>query len=284
MTAIAMDESLVGTFRYRKSIKTRPPKLGAGQMFCAIPSSFAQRGAEEALIVSFMCDRKLFGLAYWKVQPDYFDQMPLDSGVFIAPLIRTRDILSQAERPGDIDVLVIPYEGDELILERVLAIEVKAIRARFSRQGKSPNEFGFSQALSLLNLGFPYVAVAHLIISDSSPEEYWKEMLAAEVLDREGNAGPLSPIKVDPMPHSLTDRTFGRLQKHSTMSDVGLISAYIFSAIFGNCDPRQHRLHFPSGREASLNPEARIKTLDAVAMYFQERYSEFLDTPRYDPP
>ena len=209
--------------------------------------------------------------------------MPLDSGVFIAPLVRTRDILPQAERPGDIDLLVIPYEGDELVLERVLAIEAKAVRARFSRQGKSPNEFGFSQALSLLSLGLPYVAVAHLIISDLSPEEYWQEMLAAEILDREGNVRSIAPVKIDPMPAALTDRTFGRLQKNCKISDIGLISAYIFSPIFGNCDPKQHMLHFPSGRAASLNPEARFKTLDAVAMYFQERYAEFLDTPRYDP-
>jgi hypothetical protein len=274
---------LVETFRYRQSIKTRPRKIGAGQMFCVIPSSLARRGAEEALIISFICDRKLFGLAYRKVQPDYADRMPLGSGVFIAPLVRTRDILQRAERPGDIDLLVIPYERDELILERVLVIETKAVRARFSRQGKSPNEFGFSQALSLLDLGFPYVVVAHLIISDLSPEEYWQEMLAAEVLDREGNVRSIEPVRIDPMPDALTDRTFGRLQKNCKVSDIGLISAYIFSPIFGNCDPKQHMLHFPSGQAARLNPETRIKTLDAVAMYFHERYSEFLDTPRHDP-
>jgi hypothetical protein len=111
-------------------------------MFCVMPSSFVQRGAEETLIVSFMCDRKLFGLTYRRVKPDYTDQMPLGSGVFIAPLVQTKDILQRAERPGDIDLLVIPYEGGELVLERVLAIEAKAVRARFSRQGKSPNEFG----------------------------------------------------------------------------------------------------------------------------------------------
>jgi hypothetical protein len=276
-------EELVETFHYRKSIKMRPRKIGAGQTFCIIPSSFAQRGAEEALIVSFMCDRKLFGLAYWEVQPDYADVMALDSGVFIAPMVRTRAVLQHAERPGDIDLLVIPYEGDELVLERVLAIEAKAVRARFARQGKSPNEFGFSQALSLLDLGFPYVAVAHLIISDLSPEENWQEMMAAEVLDREGNVGNIGPVKVDPMPDNLTERTFGRLQRNCKMADVGLISAYIYSPIFGNCDPKQHMLHFPSGRMASLNPETRTKTLDAVAMYFHEHHSEFLDTPRYDP-
>lgn len=249
-----------------------------------MPESLMQRVAEEALIISFMCDRKLFGLAYWEVQPEYFESMPLESGVFIAPLTRTADIIRNAERPGDIDLLVIPYEKDYLILERVLVIEVKAVRARFSRQGKSPNEFGFSQALSLLNLGFPYVAVAHLIVSDVSPPEYWREMMTAEILDQNGRAGNFGRAKMDSMPESLTERAFGRLVRNCEMRDVGLISAYIHSPLFGNCNPRQHMLRFPSGRPAGLNLLVRIQTLDAVAAYFHEHSCEFLDTPRFDPP
>jgi hypothetical protein len=252
-------------------------------MFRIVPSSSAHKGAEEVLVISFMCNRKLFGLAYWKVQPDYFDQMPMNSGVFIAPLVRTRDILTHAERPGDIDLLVLPYEDDELVLERVLAIEAKAVRARYLRQDKSPNEFGFSQALSLLELGFPYVAVAHLIVSDVSPEEEWHEMMVAEVLDREGNAKDIGKVRIDPMPENLTDRTFGRLQKNCKVSDVGLISAYIFSPVFGNCDSKRQMVHYPSGRAANLNPQTRIETLEKVAAYFHERCGDFLDTPRYDP-
>lgn len=251
-------------------------------MFRIVSPSSAQKGAEDVLVMSFMCDRKLFGLAYWEVQPDYFDQMSTNSGVFIAPLVQTKDILTGADRPGDIDLLVIPYEDDELVLERVLVIEAKVVRARYVRQDKSPNEFGFSQALSLLELGFPYVAVAHLIVSDLSPQEEWREMMAAEVLDREGNVKDLGKVKIDPMPGSLTDRAFGRLQKNCRVSEVGLISAYVFSPIFGNCDPKRRMVHYPSGRAAILNSRTRAETLDRVGSYFEERFADFLDSPRYD--
>lgn len=251
-------------------------------MFCAMPMRFAETKAEELIIVSLMGDRKLFGLAYCELQPDYFDDMPLGSGVFVAPLVRTSDIIFSARKPGDIDLLIIPYEGDELVLDRVLAIEVKAVRAKFSRPGKSPNEFGFSQASSLLDLGFPYVAVAHLIISDISPEEHWREMYYAEVLDREGNVKPLGPVMVDPLPDILTDRSFGRLRSNCPLPSIGLLSAYLFSPIFKNIEPGKHAIHFPTGSAARLNPRFEIKTLDSVASYFESNVSSFLDNPRYD--
>jgi len=270
---------------YRRQMKVRPRRIGPGEMFCAMPMRLAKAKAkaEELMIVSLMGDRKLFGLAYYELQPDYFDIMPRGSGVFVAPLVRTSDIILSARKPGDIDLLVIPYEKNELVLDRVLAIEVKAIRATFSRQGKSPNEFGFSQASSLLDLGFPYVAVAHLIVSDISPEDHWREMYHAEVLDREGNVKPLGPVMVDPLPDILTDRSFGRLRSNCPLPTIGLLSAYLFSPLFENIEHDKHQIHFPTGSAACFNPRFEVKTLEAVASYFDENASCFLDNPRYDP-
>lgn len=269
-------------FRYRHRIKHRPRPIRSGQFFYAMPRNAVDDRAEEALIVSFVCDRKLFGLAYSDVQPDYFYGVPQDSGVFICPVVKTSELFLHVTRPGDIDLLVLPYEEDELVLERVLAIEVKAVRASFSNQGRSPNEYGFSQAFALLEIGFPYVAVAHLIVSDSSPEEYWKQMAVAKVIDREGNVRLLEDQRVDYMPHALIDRSFGRLKKNCSLQDVGLISAYIHSRLFGT-EPYGRMISFPEVRRATLNPNFNRTTLDRVAVFFERNYERFLDTPRYDP-
>lgn len=269
--------------RYRRQMKVRPQKILDGEACCAMPLRLVARKAEELLIVRFMLDRKLFGLAYCELQPDYFDDMPRGSGVFVSPLVRTEDIVSDARNPGDIDVLVIPYENRELVLDRVLAIEVKAVRAKFSQPGKSPNQFGFSQASSLLDLGFPYVAVAHLIISDISPEEHWHEMLSAKVLNNGGLVKMLGPAKIDPLPEILIERSFGRLQNNCRSADIGLLSAYLFSPLFKNIGPGRHAIHFPLGRRAQFNSRFNIETLDAVASYFDNNASAFLDNPRYDP-
>jgi len=268
---------------YRREMTVRPRTIRDKEAFCIMPTRLVERKAEEVLILRFILDRKLFGLAYCELQPEYFDAMPQDSGVFVAPLVRTSDLISFAQKPGDIDLLVLPYEKNELVLDRILAIEVKAIRAKFLRPGKSPNEFGFSQASSLLDLGFPYVAVAHLIISDISPEAHWNEMYSAEVLNREGSIRLLGPTKVDPLPDILTDRSFGRLKNNCRVPGMGLLSAYLFSPLFENIEPGRHMIHFPSGSPAQFNSRVDIRTLNAVASYFENNASTFLDNPRYDP-
>lgn len=271
------------TFHYRHQIKSRPRLVRDGEIFYALPRVSVENRSEEALIMQFVSDRDLFGRAYREVQPAYFDDMPYGSGAFIGPLVRTKDILAHAVRPGDIDLLVIPYEADELILERILVIEVKAVRAKFSQQGKSPNEFGFSQANALIELGFPYVAVAHLIISDASPFECWREMMRAQVLEND-EVNMIGPEMVDPMPGNLIDRVYGRLVHSCTQSDVGLISAYVWSYLLGSAPHDEgHTVIFPSGRPAQLSHKMKLSTLDAVAAYYEENFCWFLDTPRYDP-
>jgi hypothetical protein len=268
----------MGSLHYRKSMKSRPRH----EIFYALPRSAVESRSEEALIIKFASDRELFGRAYRKVQPSYFHDMPRKSGVFVSPLVRTTDIVTHALRPGDIDLLVVPYEGDELVLDRVLAIEVKAVRARFTQQGKSPNEFGFSQATALLDLGFPYVAVAHLIISDVSPLESWRQMMMAEVLEHD-EIKIIGPEMIDPMPNNLTDRVYGRLIKLCTHPSIGLISAYVWSHLLGSAYRKGHAIVMPNGRPAVLNPKTKLSTLETVAAYYEENSKWFLDNPRHDP-
>ena len=100
--------------------------------------------------------------------------------------------------------------------------------------------------------------------------------MTVEVLDHTGRAGNPGTEKIDILPDSLMERSLGRLKKHCDTSDVGLISAYIRSPVFGNCHPKRHMLDFPSGQPACLNPRMRIQTLDAVAAYFHEHHARFL--------
>lgn len=268
--------------RCRRTIESRPSRVRHGEMFYALPRVKVTNRSEEALIIQFLSDRKLFGAAYREVQPDYFDAMPYGSGAFVGPLVRTTDVVASARRPGDIDLLIIPYEADQLVLDRVLVIEVKAVRAKFAQQGKSPNEFGFSQASALLELGFPYVAVAHLIISDGSPRESWQTMIKAEVLEND-EIKILGPELIDPLPNTLTDRVFGRLVKSCPSNEIGLISAYVCSKLFGTDSEEGHTIISPNARPALLNKMAKISTLKSIASYFDKNAHWFLDNPKFDP-
>jgi hypothetical protein len=233
--------------------------------------------------VRLVAHRRLFGGVYAGLVPDYFWSMPRESGVFIQLFAPTKNVCPGASRPGDIDMMIVPYEGDELILEQTLAVEVKVVRASFARQGKSPNEYGFSQARALLNLGFPQVAVAHLIVSDGSPPHAWRETMAVTVLDNEGHVSQPRTEIVDHLPMDLIHRAFGRLQRASSDDEIGLVAAYVRHRD-SLVDPRETGIWTAEHRPARANPRPNDELLNSIAEYFEAKPTWWFDTPRFDPP
>lgn len=262
---------------YRKPILAAPREFQSGDAAFAIPQSLVNKNDEVALVLGYICNRALFGEGYCRLLPHYFDQMPKNSGVLISPFVPTNKILAHKTFPGDIDLLIIPFEGNELLLSKTLAIEFKIVRATFLKQGKSPNEFGFTQAEGLLELGFPYAAVAHLIISDQSPEAAWQEKHVVRVLDSNGRVSHPEPIMIDYMPADLINRAIGRLESrrdtNPNFNKLGLLASYI----------SDHGNWTPSGSAAALNPKTSQDLLDAVANYYHRHPNRFLKTLRWPP-
>lgn len=272
-------------FEMRHRTTARPRRIGAAEIAFEVPQKAIWKRDELVLTMGFMAHRPLFGLAYCGIQPDYFYDMPQDSGVYLCPVIQTSELSPGASQPGDIDLLIIPYERDELILHRTVALEIKGIRARFENQGKSPNQFGISQALGLLGIGFPYVAVAHLIMSDSSPKEAWQKVMIGKIIDDRGLVEMLPSEPVDLMPMDLTQRAFGRLSKAALQApEIGLIAAYIGSSHLDLTDERAgYSTWHPKCRRATPNPAPNRRLLEKVASLFEQRASLFFDNPRFDP-
>ncbi len=172
-----------------------------------------------------------------------------------------------------------------MILDRIVAMEMKVVRASFVRQGKSPNEMGHSQAQALLDLGFPYVAVVHLIVSDQSPEHAWEPMMRTLVLDEEGRCAPLENVLVDKMPYNLMARAIDRLRSTRKNPAIGLVAAF-----FGASDadflgrPRGDNMWYPDVLKGQRNANMKLSTLHSVANFFERDCRQFMDTPRFDPP
>ncbi|BCM26203.1 hypothetical protein ZMTM_24620 [Methyloradius palustris] len=230
---------------------------------------------EFALGVQLVLKRELFGRCYQALLTDYFDSMPKNSGAMISIFLPMQSLMPSVSFPGDIDLLIIPYEGNHLIVSEAMAVELKAVRAKFSNQGKSPNEFGFSQAEALLKLGFPYAGLAHLIVSDQSPVEFHQKMKVATIIDEVRQTAELTgDALVDIMPMHLMERSFGRLMANCKNQKLGLLASYI----------GDEGLWFPVGRSASRNPKTDNNFLQLLGEYFQSNSHRFINIPRYPRP
>lgn len=262
----------------RHKMRGRPKSARDGEPVCEMPLSAIEKRAEVAMIIQLLCDRKLFGWVYSSLHPDDEEQHVPKSGVLVMPTVPTKWLSTEVTFPGDIDVLAIPYEGDELLIGQTLAVEVKVIRASFAKQGKSPNEYGFSQANGLLQLGIPYAGVVHLIVSDKSPPKHWRTMWALDVLDTKGRLGNPREVQTDMLPADLINRAFNRLIANSPRSDFGLTAVYL-----EDVRTEQRGMWVPSGRTSSWNSNASLQSILRIAELYEAHASRFLETPRYAP-
>ncbi len=173
--------------------------------------------------------------------------------------------------PGDVDLLIVPYSDGRLWLSDAVAVEVKIVRASFLKQGRSPNKLGVSQARGLLDKGFPRVAVLHLITSDTSPPEAWRQMARTRILDSEGHCSPLEPVIVDMLPADLIRRTSGRL---AAVIGVDLPIGHVATYMSG-----QDRLWMPSGSSARRNPKASTYVMDSIEKLISMFPEAFINVP-----
>ncbi|MDQ0464209.1 hypothetical protein QO010_001990 [Caulobacter ginsengisoli] len=265
-------------WRYRVLLEQLPPLVGDGGAFYTVPLGYAQRAHELAATVAFISNRPLFGEVYRQLEWAFFRQMPQKSGLLLGLVVPTNQIVPGATNPGDIDLLIIPYEEDELVLERTMAIEIKVIRASYLRQGKSPNEFGFTQGQALLALGFPYAGVAHLIVADESPAEAWREVGQYRVAQEDRLEDP-KRVLADMLPADLIRRGMGRLEANCIDDRLALVSAYV-----GRSDLTIHEpgVWIPRCRSGQLNAAPNEALLDSVARFYHRNRDRMLDTPRYD--
>lgn len=261
---------------YTIPILNRPKSIRHGEAAFVISKSNYLKNEEKAIGTRLIVDRSLFGNVYRTLLPTYFNAMPLDSGVMIQQVVPTHHIFPSVSYPGDIDLLIIPFHANQLVLSMTLAIEIKVVRATFRKPGRSPGTFGFSQAEGLIKAGVPFVAVAHFIVSDESPKEHWEEILVAKVIDsKKLTVEEPQPMICDMLPADLVERCYGRLTSNCQMDKLGLLSAYMSTS--------NQIIWFPMGRAASRSELESKDAMDAIGKYYNENASSFLETLRYDP-
>ncbi len=256
---------------FRVPLEVMPYFFDNGDRCYELPVKWVRRRDERFTGLRLITRRQQFGLCYQQLAGRYYWSMPNPSGVLVCPFVETRYIVPGAEFPGDIDLLILPYEGNELVLSKAMAVELKVIRASFLKQGKSPNSFGFTQAGGLMALGFPYVAVAHLITSDDSPPRYWRETLVTTVLDQTGRVDTPVGFTTDMLPADLIDRGFRRLLSRSPHDCIGLLSTYM----------EGEGIWLPSGKAAGLNPQMQCGLLQRLGEYYYRNPERFLLTPKF---
>lgn len=130
--------------------------------------------------------------------------------------------LSADGRPGDIDLLIVPFTEAPLA-ERAIAIEAKIVRPTMENPSRNANAMGKSQAVGLLHDGFPYVALVHISIPSKLPSEL--HLSIPKISGKLGVNGELvrtgEYLSVDPFPLISAKRQLGRVLALGLPPEIG---------------------------------------------------------------
>ncbi|MGE0830782.1 MAG: hypothetical protein AB7O04_15715 [Hyphomonadaceae bacterium] len=271
----------------RHKIRTRPRLFKAGEAI-AFSGRSIDWNSEDFVVVRFSLDRWLHGRVLEILLRDYFEDMSPDSGVFITPFVQRRELVDDDGKPGDVDLIFIPYEGNELLLSRTLAIECKLIRASYERKAKSPNSLGGSQADGLKRLGFPHIGLVHFIIAERAPQHTWREVEVGRVVDDSGRVERVGKMQADMMPAELMDRAHGRLKSVCNGRAIGCASVFycFFDEIPNRVRGEVQRnvpvgTWLPEGDPCPFNADFDPKLLSKLAALFDNSPNRFFDSLRY---
>ena len=94
-------------------------------------------------------------------------------GLYIAQELTRKELglPGEGQKPGDIDILVIPYKEDAIFFERAAAYEVKVVRPTRANMKKRPNSFGVNQITGYVQDGFPFVSALHICMTEPLKDE-----------------------------------------------------------------------------------------------------------------
>lgn len=100
-------------------------------------------------------------------RPVGYDEFEKYKGFYLAfEILRQEFGFEKNDKPGDFDILIIPYSGDEIFYNRTCAIETKVVRPRRDNPRKAPNSYGVTQIEGLIKDGFPLVGLLHICMTE----------------------------------------------------------------------------------------------------------------------
>lgn len=72
----------------------------------------------------------------------------------------------KTNKPGDFDILIIPFSDDKIFYDRTCVFEVKIVRPRRNNPKRNANSMGEEQVYGLINDGFPLVGLIHICMTE----------------------------------------------------------------------------------------------------------------------
>ncbi|WP_131667097.1 hypothetical protein [Chryseobacterium taiwanense] len=243
------------------------------------------------LLLNWNNDRKnkdlrtfLSGIFY-PDQKAYFEY----EGFYVTKTILREELqLEKGKKPGDIDVMIIPFTKTKIYFERTSVYEIKIVRPTRKNPSRNANSLGVTQVLGLIDDGFPVVGLIHVSITEPLREEEKRTIKFStikankEFLPEEGKSFEdyFVDIKIDQFPGWSSENQIKRLMTYNLPDCIGIsthgLEFYDDDTItICSCD-----VSYQKAAACSFNPLTSQQTILKIKNHFlknREKYQVVLN-------
>ncbi|UDL05990.1 hypothetical protein [Marinobacter sp. CA1] len=189
--------------------------------------------------------------------------------------------LDPEQKPGDIDLLLIPLDDYQYHFDLSVAIEVKVVRPTIAKPSRNVNSMGFKQTSGLLRDGFPFVGLLHIAVPEAIPTElFWNVPVIDNALGPNGELVETGErVAMDPFPIITAQRQEGRINALGLPMEAG------FNSIGLNLSPDGEG--FSGGtvgfdKIGKPNPQVSKDLLEAIEAYLINNRESFSEVRWFD--
>lgn len=238
------------------------------------------------LLLNWNNDRKnkdlrtfLSGIFY-PDQKAYFEY----EGFYVTKTILREELrLEKGKKPGDIDVMIIPFAKTKIYFERTSVYEIKIVRPTRKNPSRNANSLGVTQALGLVDDGFPLVGLIHVSITEPLREEEKKTIKFSKIKGnneflpdkRKSFDDYFVDIKIDQFPGWSSENQIKRLITYNLPACIGISSHglefYDDSSItICSCD-----VSYQKAAACSFNPLTSKQTILKIKNHFLKNREKY---------
>ena len=187
------------------------------------------------------------------------DDFNFDTYYLAKEISRTEFGLEKDQKPGDIDILIIPSNKGKMYFEYSSAFEVKVVRPTNKNHRKNSNSLGSTQTLGLIRDGFPLVGLIQVCMN---------EPINPAQLQYFPNLDNVNEIfTFDPFPLYSIETQYQRVLKTDLPKYVGI-------NIFGLCFDKkgnmitQNSAKYEKFKYGYFNPHSKVDTIERIKTHF----------------
>jgi len=216
-----------------------------------------------------------------------FDDFPNYKGIYVIErLLRNELGLYEDRQPGDIDILIIPYDDKRIFFERTAVYEVKVVRTTRKNPKRRPNRFGVKQIMGYIEDGFPFVSALHICMTEPllpHEKQDMKFMLQPCNVDKRlhSDLPPLQAyqhIQIDWLPNYSMNNHMRRMIASGIPKYVGL-QVISWNLSKGGQFIESKSFEYSRFEGCTWNPHKKVETVNLIEKHFYANKTKYHDIP-----